>query len=374
MGSRRPQALDDLVSVVLAAPADLDEVERKSVDPTMRFRDCVEAAMDGLALNAGALDWTPEQASKFGLVAQAARHRVHQLDWWDDAHLVKLIGEQPREKLRVFQSGTDPTQRHRDHQAIDTEGANAEEILAAVKKGKLWVNLQRIDTTRSEFDQLGKQLYGELERACPHFHPVWINRAFLFVSSPGAMVYLHADYQPNMLWHMRGNKTLWIYPPYDERIVSMKRMEEICAGGEDDIPYRHEYDRYGKPFSIGPGETVSWPARAPHRVINGDNLNVSLSTFHETVEDYERVLEHRADYMLRQRMPWVRPLLSMGGGPMKRLTYRVLSRAGWEKGRPVKEYWARLRIDPEAPEGVSEIPGGPVLTEHSRLVKERGWG
>jgi hypothetical protein len=60
--------------------------------------------------------------------------------------------------------------------------------------------------------------------------------------------------------------------------------------------------------------------------------------------------------------------MQLVGAPGKRLVYRAMERAGWVQGRPVKEYWAKLRIDPDAPEGVSEIPGGPVLTEHSSLV------
>jgi hypothetical protein len=97
---------------------------------------------------------------------------------------------------------------------------------------------------------------------------------------------------------------------------------------------------------------------------------VSLSTFHETVEDYDRVVEHRSDYLLRTKMPAARGLMQLVGAPGKRLAYRAMERAGWVQGRPVKEYWAKLRIDPHAPEGVSAIPGGPVLTEHSRLVRE----
>ena len=316
------------------------------------------------------LDWTDEQARQFGLVAHAAKHHVHELPWFDDAGLIRLIENQPRTNLRVFQSGIDPKHRHRDHQPVDTDGVNAAEILEAVKRGKLWVNLQRIDAAQKDFDVLGRRLYSEIQAASPHFHPVWINRAFLFISSPGAMVYLHADYQPNMLWHLRGNKTIWIYPPYHKSIVSEERMQEICAGGEDDIDYDHAFDALGQPFSISPGDTVSWPARAPHRVINGENLNVSLSTFHETAEDYDRVLEHRADYLFRTRAPWARPLAGAAGPAFKRNVYKVCERAGLAKGRPLKEYWARIRIDPSAPAGVREIPGGPVLAEHSRLAKK----
>lgn len=315
------------------------------------------------------LNWTVEQGRRFGITAQSTEHRVHQLPWWDDQGLIRFIDEQPRERLRVFQSGTDPKHRLRDHQPVDTDGTNGAEILEAVKRGKLWVNLQRIDSVQPRCEQLGRQLYSELQEGAAHFRPIWINRAFLFISSPGAIVYLHADYQPNILWHLRGNKTIWIYPPYDARIVSGERIEEICAGGEDDIEFHDELDQLGQAFSIGPGKTVSWPARAPHRVVNGDNLNVSLSTFHETADDYAKVIEHRADYFFRTRLPAAARFMDIIGGSGKRLAYRALEKSGRVQGRPVKEFWARLRVDPEAPAGVREIPGGPVLTEHSRLVR-----
>jgi len=77
----------------------------------------------------------------------------------------------------------------------------------------------------------------------------------------------------------------------------MELIEQICAGGEDDIDFRHEFDALGQAFRVGSGEAISWPARAPHRVINGESLNVSLSTYNETAEDYDRVAEHRLDYM-----------------------------------------------------------------------------
>lgn len=145
-------------------------------------------------------------------------------------------------------------------------------------------------------------------------------------------------------------------------------MQEICAGGYDDIVYGRSFDSLGQPFAISSGDTVSWPARAPHRVINGENLNVSLSTLHETAEDYDRVLEHRADYLLRTKAPWARALATAAGPAFKRNVYKVCERAALDKGRPLKEFSTRIRIDPSAPTGVREIPGGGRC-----LQSTRGW-
>jgi hypothetical protein len=319
------------------------------------------------------LNWTREDAANFGLVPWRSRHRAHELPWFNDEGLATLIDSQPRTQLRVFMSGTDPTQRHRDHQPVDTTGASGKDIVEAVKRGKLWVNLQRIDLVDDRFRKLGNQLYCEIERQCAHFRPVWINRAFLFISSPGAMVYLHADSQANMLWHMRGVKRMFIYPAYDDRIVTQSRIEEICSGGEDDLEYRHEFEPLASAFDARPGDLISWPPRAPHRVENGGDLNVSLSTFHETVEDYEKVLMHQAEYFLRGLSPWKRDLSRaiLAGRRMRSIAYRVACRLGYVKGRPTKDYYAMYRIDPTSEIGVSKFSDKPVLTEHSRLVRER---
>jgi hypothetical protein len=327
--------------------------------------------MSSAATNQKYLQWSEQEARNFGVIPQVNRHLVHHLPWFSDEGLRDLIAKHPRSKMRVFKSGTDPEKREEDWQPIDTEGASAEDILQAVRVGQLWVNLSRIDLVDERLGTLGKHLYEEIADRCPHFKPVWVNRAFLFISSPNAMVYLHADYQPNMLWHLRGRKTIWIYPAYDDRIATQHRIEEICAGGEDDLVYKPEFDRIGTAFSVGPGDTVSWPARAPHRVVNGNDLNVSLSTFHETSDDYLRVTDHCADYFFRSVFP---PAADVNGPfrPVKRVIYKACRRAGWVKGRPVKEFYAKFRIDPTAPEGISVIPGGPVLTEHSRLARASG--
>jgi hypothetical protein len=197
---------------------------------------------------------------------------------------------------------------------------------------------------------------------------VYVNHSFLLISSPNAIVYLHADYTPNMLWHIRGTKRIWIYPAYDKRTVSRERIEEICSGGDDGLEYKAEYDNYATVFELGPGDTASWPARSPHRVVNSNNLNVSLSTFHQTVDDHELIENHCADYFFRRTFP-LGLRLPVGAGA-RRFVFKACNRVGWNPARrPVAEFYAKVRIDPDAPMGIRQIPGEPVLTEHSRMVR-----
>lgn len=115
-----------------------------------------------------------------------------------------------------LQSGTNPLHRQRDHHPVGTEGASGADVLEAVKRGKVWVDMQRIDPTQPRSDELGKQLEFELKiEGAPRSSCLDQSGALLFVSWPAAMVSLHADYQSNILWHLRGNETIWIYPTYD---------------------------------------------------------------------------------------------------------------------------------------------------------------
>ncbi|MEO6212644.1 MAG: hypothetical protein ABIP65_03355, partial [Vicinamibacterales bacterium] len=86
------------------------------------------------------LEWSDEEARKFGIVPQVNRHSIHQLPWFSDQGLREMIENHPRSKMRVFTSGSDPTKRHEDWQPVDTEGASADDILNAVRVGRLWVN------------------------------------------------------------------------------------------------------------------------------------------------------------------------------------------------------------------------------------------
>ena len=50
------------------------------------------------------LQWSTREASKYGVVPQRFRHRIHEHPWFSDDRLTRLIDREPREGLRVFMS------------------------------------------------------------------------------------------------------------------------------------------------------------------------------------------------------------------------------------------------------------------------------
>ncbi len=81
-------------------------------------------------------------------------------------------------------------------------------------------------------------------------------------------------------------------------------MEEIFAGTYDydeEIPYSPDFDEHAAVFDLKPGEVVSRPPNAPHRVENLDTLNVSLSTGFVTEAADRRYLVYAAKHLFRRQ-------------------------------------------------------------------------
>ena len=60
----------------------------------------------------------------------------------------------------------------------------------------------------------------------------------------------------------------------------MKKLESIFLNEveEDKLAYDESWDETGKYYDMDPGDVLSWPMNAPHRVDNLEGLNVSLTS------------------------------------------------------------------------------------------------
>jgi hypothetical protein len=191
----------------------------------------------------------------------------------------------------------------------------------------------------------------------------------LIVSSPSALVYYHADAQYNLLWHIRGTKRVWSYPAGDRTLINQEMMEDIFASyADEEVPYHPEFDSKATVLDLGPGDVVSWPLNAPHRVTNLSGINVSLSTVYETEDSYRRKLVYCSNRLFR-RSYGIPARSTKETGVMsfaKRSAFRAMQKAGMVEGSRRRAYITDLRIDPAAPDGLRKISGGKVLTEFSK--------
>jgi Cupin-like domain len=292
----------------------------------------------------------------FGKEPLLARHNLCDNALFSDESLIDLLDCHPRELVYAITMGDDPA-REENRLALH-DGVSGRDLVEAVKRGRFWLNVTRVDRVHPRFRDLIEQLYRELANVVPRFKPHKVQGSVV-ISSPHAIVYLHADAPPNILWHIRGRKKIWIYPALDERFLPRRDLEDILACARHEyLPYRPDFDAHGTCYQVSPGDMVTWPQNAPHRVTNLDSFNVALSTEHFTAQSRARVRVYSANRFLRNRLGLSR-LSKRETGPgalAKTLLHRAARRLGLEADPARAKQWvATLRVSPSAPNGVVEL-------------------
>jgi hypothetical protein len=301
--------------------------------------------------------FAPGDTDRLATRTVIAKHDLAESPLFTDESLAAILDDYPAERLFALTMGTDPV-RSDDNERLDHGRASGAQLLEAVRKGRLWLNITGIDTVDHRFRRLTDELYEAVGRNVSTVASE--THATLLVSSPHAMVYYHVDGPPSYLWHIRGEKRIWVYPALDERLLARDLLEDVFAGVRQEyVPFRQDFDASAEVFDLVPGDVAMWPQNAPHRVTNADSLNVSLVTDHYTPEARRRARVYRANQFLRTRghLP-VRLLSTRETGPeaaVKVVVHNVARRLGL--GQPVKKaHRPPVRfVDPTSPDGTRPI-------------------
>jgi len=305
------------------------------------------------------LSWSDEDYAAFGLKNQLFKHSYHELPLFQKDTLVEVLDSYPREWLQAFTMGADPTIRS-EWQSVDIHpDSSGQDIWQAVEKGRLWLNLIRLQKYSQDYADIVEGMYRYVGEHCPQLGGPKADFTTLLISSPGAQVYYHMDESPNMLWHMSGQKKLWVYPAMDLRLVPQDFLEEIYSGEISEfLPYQSAFDDYAEQFLLTPGTVVSWPHNAPHRIENL-SMNVSLTTSYQAPQQNRRKRVQKANrYILRNLGIKNRSIEEVGiRSNVKQLSYRLINKVKPFKPtkHPHDDYVTDLQIDPHAPSGVRQL-------------------
>jgi hypothetical protein len=253
-------------------------------------------------------DWSFDKAQAFGRETVEFRHALHERPMFEDAGLVEVLDRYPREKLGVFTMGEDPVdwRTWKRGAAPDLSGA---ELMAAVREGRIWLNLREVNHAIEAYADLADEIFADIEANTG-------TRTFrhdlgLLISSPNAQVFYHLDATPVTLWQIRGQKRMWVYPR-EAPFVTHEEIERIVLRETaEQFAYRPEWDGSAQVVEMLPGVMVSWPQNAPHRLVNGPMVNVSLSIEYLTPAAMMRANVLYANGVMRRRLG-ARPRLADG--------------------------------------------------------------
>jgi len=319
------------------------------------------------------VDWTPEQFAGVEEQIMTARHNLHETGLFDDQGLLKLFDTHPEYDMDICTMGASTNQH--EWRNGDRNGAASETLLQLLYDGRLWINLRNVRTHHAEVRRAVDSMYDQIETKRPGFR-AQTRSANLLLSSPGASVPYHLDVPVNMLWHIRGTKRVWVYPPFDTRFSPQEVLEKICADEmTEDAPFEPSFDDHAQVFDVEPGQLLTWPQFTPHRVENtGRGLHISLSTEHKNARAIRRINVHEANLFLRRSFGLPCRSFDVEGSAahVKQAVIRIVRR--WRKlvgHEPEKKnvYPKTFQIDLDSPTGVQLLPdAGEVLTPEEQVA------
>lgn len=282
-----------------------------------------------------------------------APHRLGETGLFTDDALADILDTHPAEDLSISTMGVDPNVF--DWREGERNGVSGRELLQLVRDGQLWINCRRMLDNNPEYARVFNQLYDEIEAGKPGFKAQQ-RTANLLISSPTAWVPYHVDMPVNMLWHIRGSKRVWVYPHFDKRFASAHVLEKVCSGEwSEDVPYDPSFEKYALVYDAQPGQLITWPQLAPHRVRNLDGLNVSLSTEHKNPRARRRINVHTANHLARSRFGVACESIDVEGwtAHAKQAFARGYRAAGKLLGKEKEQfvYPKTFVVDPQAPHG-----------------------
>lgn len=303
------------------------------------------------------VDWSAEHSRDWGKRLVHIRHRLHESPLFSDEALARLIENYPREHYDLH-TMTDAQGRHdqeswREGDLGDVPGA---EVLEAIRGGHIWLNLRKVMLVSQPYGELLERMFGEVESHVPGLRTFKHNFGIL-MSSPKAQVFYHADIPGQSLWQIRGRKRVYVYPVRPP-FIAPETIEKIILNEADegDMVYEPWFDDQAAKIDLEPGEMLHWPLNGPHRVVNLDCFNVSVTTEHWSGEIRASYAVHYANGILRRN--GVTNLAHRTSGPSfwaKAGLAALYKYSGAQKQRRYDRF-IDFVVDPRAPGGYSDIP------------------
>lgn len=276
-------------------------------------------------------DWDEKYAALWDHQPVCLHHRLDRSPLFNRDALAALIENYPRGQFSIIHMGEQGTARRLWREG-HLGGLSGREVIDAISKGRLWLNLRRVTKVDSRYREMLDAMFSELHEHMPNFK-TRSNECGILISSPRAQVYYHADLPGQALIQILGRKRVYFYPPA-KPFLAPEHIERIAVSGlEVDIPYATWYDEYARVYEFEPGQMVHWPLNAPHRIENYDSLNISVTIQYQTDSIRRKNMVTVANGILRYRFGW-KPRSSATSGLSfwsKAVMQKLVLRTPWLK-------------------------------------------
>ncbi len=213
--------------------------------------------------------------------------------------LVDLAGRLPSKQIEYNRGDVNIIEP--EETLIPRNGLTIEDTLLNIEDCGSWACFHNIEADPA-YRKLVKQFTDDLaEIVHPITGKLLSPGGFIYVSSPNAVTPIHLDPEYNILFQIRGNKEVYIFPQNDELVAPPQALETYYNTGLGNMDVDESIvEGRAECFPISAEQAVYIPLTAPHWVKTGPQVSISLSIIwrSESVDVQRRV--YNANYYLRK--------------------------------------------------------------------------
>lgn len=226
----------------------------------------------------------------------AVRHRLSDHHLLQPEQLIELSKRlEERGRVRTHASSATADTPFNQAPAIHPNSSSAADTLRRIRDAKAWLSLLNVQTDtiyRQLVDQVLDSVRPLVEAKDPHMS---YRGGWIFVTSPNTVTPFHIDKEHNFILQIQGRKTIYVWEPDDEVVVSQIARDRFHARHDRDlIVWKEEYRKRAHRFEVGPGDGAYMPSTAPHLVEVGDEPSITISFTYYTDSTRRQSMLHYA--------------------------------------------------------------------------------
>ncbi len=166
------------------------------------------------------------------------------------------------------------------------------------KQAYICINNPELD---AEFRPVIEGMLAEVAAQIDSLDP-WISwySTYIFISTRNSVTPYHMDREMNFLLQIRGTKTVHLWDPSDNEIMTPAQKDLLLAHAGGRPPYRPSIESKAVTYTLQPGLGVHHPFIAPHRVHTGSELSISLALTFRTRQSDMWTDAHRFNTRMRR--------------------------------------------------------------------------
>lgn len=304
------------------------------------------------------IQWEASHSTGWNQRPMRLAHTLHQHPALQLDALAALVGRYPAQDcaLMLTRRQGEGGQRWRQGERAGLPGG---QVVDAIAAGSLWLNLREVHRHGAAYAGLLQAAYAQISANVPGFAAGALKMGIL-ISSPQVQVDFHCDLPGQLLWQIHGHKRVWVYPPHAP-FLRPEWLEDIAyTGFEFRLQYDPQFDREALVFDLAPGQMLTWPLNSPHRVDNGDMLNVSVTTEHWTAHNRRSQRLNLANALLRHHLGWRQPGRALSGPAFwaKSALQAAWRASPWARQAQRPDRAPEFRLAPDQPAGWVDLVAG----------------